>query len=138
MLNPKVKNVVGHISLNFPADDARMAKDDDLMVRIAGEYMELMGIRNTQYLIARHTDKDHHHCHIVFNRVDNDGKTISDKNDRYRNEKACKMLTAKHRLHFSEDKKNVCRENLRGEDAVRYHIHDAISSVLPFMAGSSG
>jgi hypothetical protein len=131
LLNPKVKNVVGHISLNFPVEDSRMATDDGKMLEIAREYMDKMGIKNTQYIIARHTDKDHHHCHIVFNRVDNDGKTISDSNDRYRSEKVCKMLTAKHRLHFSEGKQNVQQENLKGEDAAKYKIYNAINQVLP-------
>lgn len=102
LLNDKVKNVVGHTSLSFsPEDSLRLRNDDALMLKIAREYMERMGIQNTQYIIARHTDRRHAHCHIVFNRVDNDGKTISDKNDRYRNEKVCKMLTAKYRLHFA-------------------------------------
>ena len=83
---------------------SRLQNDDALMLKIAHEYMERMGIRNTQYIIARHIDREHPHCHIVFNRVDNDGKTISDKNDRYRNEKVCKMLTAKYRLHFANGK----------------------------------
>ena len=107
-LNDKVKNTVGHISLNFSAEDAaRLATDDKLMLKIAHDYMKLMGIENTQFIIARHIDRDHPHCHIVYNRVDNDGRTISDKNDRFRNEKVCKMLTARYRLHFSEGKKNV-------------------------------
>lgn len=131
LLNPKVKNVVGHISLNFPKEDAQMATDDKKMLEIAREYMDKMGIKNTQYLIARHTDKDHHHCHIIFNRVDNDGKCISDSNDRYRNEKVCKMLTAKHRLHFSEGKTNVNQQNLKGEDAAKNKIYNAIKEVLP-------
>lgn len=131
LLNPKVKNVVGHISLNFPKEDAQMATDDKKMLEIAREYMDKMGIKNTQYIIARHTDKDHHHCHIIFNRVDNDGKCISDSNDRYRNEKVCKMLTAKHRLHFSDGKKNVNQQNLKGEDAAKYKIYNAIKQVLP-------
>ena len=90
-----------------------------------------MGIKNTQYIIARHPDKDHHHCHIIFNRVDNDGKCISDSNDRYRNEKVCKMLTAKHRLYFSEGKTNVNQQNLKGENAAKYKIYNAIKEVLP-------
>ena len=103
LLNDKVKNVVGHTSLSFsPEDSLRLRNDDALMLKIAREYMERMGIQSTQYIIARHTDRRHAHCHIVFNRVDNDGKTISDKNDRYRNEKVCKMLTAKYRLHFAQ------------------------------------
>ena len=101
LLNDKVKNKVGHISLSFSAKDGDRIRDDDgLMLRIAHDYMKLMGIANTQFIIARHIDRDHPHCHIVYNRVDNDGRTISDKNDRYRNEKVCKMLTARYRLHF--------------------------------------
>ena len=96
VLNEKVKNTVGHISLSFsPEDGARLRNDDSLMVKIAYDYMERMGIRDTQFIIARHTDHKHPHCHIVFNRIDNNGKTISDKNDRYRNEKVCKALTEK-------------------------------------------
>ena len=55
--------------------------------------MEKMGIRDTQYIIGRHYDKEHPHVHIAFNRVDNNGITISDRNDRYRSERICKELT---------------------------------------------
>ena len=80
LLNGKVKNTVGHISLSFSAEDGDRIRDDDgLMLKIAHDYMKLMGIENTQFIIARHTDRDHPHCHIVYNRVDNDGCTISDK-----------------------------------------------------------
>lgn len=34
-------------------------------------------------------DHDHPHCHIVYSRVVNNGKTISDHNDRFRSQKAC-------------------------------------------------
>ena len=77
LLNDKVKNIVGHTSLNFsPKDADRLRNDDALMLKIAREYMEKMGIRNTQYIVARHTDRKHPHCHIVFNRADNDGHTV--------------------------------------------------------------
>ena len=55
LLNDKVKNTVGHISLNFSAEDAaRLVNDDKLMLKIAHDYMKLMGIENTQFIIARH------------------------------------------------------------------------------------
>ena len=67
LLNDKVKNIVGHTSLNFsPEDSARLKSDDVLMLNIAHDYMKLMGIENTQYIIARHIDREHPHCHIVF------------------------------------------------------------------------
>ena len=114
LLNDKVKNIVGHTSLNFSPEDGECLKSDDaLMLQIAHDYMKLMGIENTQYIIARHIDREHPHCHIVFNRVDNDGKTISDKNDFRRNEKVCKMLTAKYRLHFANGKDHIKEERLR-------------------------
>ena len=127
LLNDKVKNVVGHTSLSFsPEDSLRLRNDDALMLKIAREYMERMGIRNTQYIIARHTDRRHAHCHIVFNRVGNDGKTISDKNDRYRNDKVCKMLTAKYRLHFAQGKDHVNEERLRPYNKARHRIYKAL------------
>ncbi len=132
LLNDKVKNTVGHISLSFsPEDGVRLRNDDRLMVKIAYEYMEQMGIRNTQFIIARHTDRKHPHCHIVFNRVDNNGKTISDKNDRYRNENVCKTLTEKYGLYMADGKEHVNTERLRPHDKAKYDIYEALKQELP-------
>lgn len=131
LLNDKVKNIVGHTSLNFsPEDGKRLKSDDALMLQIAHDYMKLMGIENTQYIIARHIDREHPHCHIVFNRVDNDGKTISDKNDFRRNEKACKMLTAKYRLYFANGKEHIKEERLRPYDRAKHEIYKALKEEL--------
>ena len=132
LLNDKVKNIVGHTSLNFsPEDGKRLKSDDALMLQIAHDYMKLMGIENTQYIIARHIDREHPHCHIVFNRVDNDGKTIRDKNDFRRNEKACKMLTAKYRLYFANGKEHIKEERLRPYDRAKHEIYKALKEELP-------
>lgn len=103
LLNPRIKNAVGHISLSFSVKDADKLTDP-AMAQIAREYMERMGIRDTQFLIVRHTDQAHPHCHIVYNRVGNDGQTISDKNIKIRNGKVCKELTAKNGYTFSGSK----------------------------------
>ncbi len=129
-LNPRVAKKVVHIALAFSPNDSELIDDDELMLKIAEEYMERMGVSNTQYLVARHTDREHPHCHIIYNRVDNDGRTISDKNDRHRSEKICKMLTAKYRLHFAEGKDQVNREQLNGTDAKKYYIQAAIKGSL--------
>lgn len=132
LLNDKVKNTVGHTSLNFsPEDGERLHHDDALMLQIAHDYMEKMGIADTQYVVARHTDREHPHCHIVFDRVNNDGKTISDKNDFYRNEKVCKMLTAKYRLHFANGKDNIKEERLRPYDKAKHEVYKALKEELP-------
>lgn len=101
------------------------------MVEIAREYMRRMGITNTQYIVSRHTDREHQHLHIVANRVDNDGNTISASNDRVRNVKICKALTREYGLHFSKGKMNVKRDRLRGKDKMKYQIYDAIKAALP-------
>ena len=51
----KLEKPVYHISLNFSKEDAPKLSNE-LMVEIAGEFMEKMGIRNTQYIVCRHTD----------------------------------------------------------------------------------
>ena len=133
LLNDKVKNIVGHTSLNFsPEDSERLKHDDALMLQIAHDYMKLMGIQNTQYIVARHIDREHPHCHIVFNRVDNDGKPISDKNDFRRNEKVCKMLTAKYRLHFANGNEHINEERLRPYDRAKHEIYKALKDELPY------
>jgi hypothetical protein len=129
-LNPKVSKTVGHISLDFSAQDKDKLTNAK-MVQIAKAYMAKMGIANTQYIIGRHYDKEHPHIHIVFNRVDNNGKTISDKNDRYRSEKICKELTEKHELYFAKGKENVKIHRLKEPDKTRYEIYDALKATVP-------
>lgn len=130
LLNPRIKNAVGHISLSFSAKDADKLTDP-VMTQIAREYMERMGIRDTQFLIVRHTDQAHPHCHIVYNRVGNNGQTISDKNIKIRNGKVCKELTAKYGLYYPKGKEQVRRERLREPDKTKYAIYDAIRGCLP-------
>lgn len=130
LLNPRLKNTVGHISLSFsPKDASRIT--DALMTRIAKEYMQRMGITDTQYLLVRHLDQPHPHCHLVYNRVGNNGQTISDKNIKIRNGKICKELTTKYGLYVALDKNEVRREQLREPDKTKYKIHDVIRNALP-------
>lgn len=130
LLNPRIKNAVGHISLSFSPKDADRLTDP-VMAQIAREYMERMEIRNTQYLIVRHTDQAHPHCHIVYNRVGNNGQTISDKNIKIRNGKVCKELTAKYGLYYPKGKEQVRHERLREPDKTKHQIYDAIRGCLP-------
>ena len=130
LLNPRLKNNVGHISLSFSSKDApRMT--DALMTQIAKEYMQKMGITDTQYLLVRHLDQPHPHCHLVYNRVGNNGQTISDKNIKIRNAKVCRELTEKYGLYLASGKDDVRRERLREPDKTKYEIYDAIKGSLP-------
>lgn len=124
-MNIKVEKPVGHIALSFSKEDEPRLTDR-AMASIALDYMEQMGIWNTQYLIARHFDKEHPHVHIAYNRIDNDGNTISDRNERLRSTRICKELTLKYGLHMSTGKENVKRNRLKEPDKTRYELYDIL------------
>ena len=129
-LNPRLQQNVGHISLAFSPEDAPKLTDER-MTQIAKEYMQKMDITDTQYLLVRHLDQPHPHCHLVYNRVGNNGQTISDKNIKIRNAKVCRELTEKYGLYLAPGKDDVRRERLREPDKTRYEIYDAIKGCLP-------
>ena len=128
-LNPRVGKVVGHISLSFSAQDTPKLSNE-WMAQIAREYMDKMGIKDTQYVIGRHFDKEHPHIHIAFNRIDNNGKTISDRNDRFRSEKICKELTAKYSLYFATGKEQVKEYRLKEPDKTKNEIYQALKAEI--------
>ena len=110
-LNPKVSKPVVHIALTFkPEDKPRLT--DDYMVQIAQEYMQKMGFTNTQYVIHRHEETRNPHVHITLNRVDNDGKRLSDKWELKRNEQVCRDITLREGLSWGESKTvSKCKVN---------------------------
>ena len=128
-LNPRVSQVVGHISLSFSTQDSPKLSNE-FMTQAAREYMEKMGIKDTQYIVGRHFDKEHPHVHIAFNRIDNNSKTISDRNDRFRSEKICKELTAKYSLYFACGKENVKEHRLKEPDKTKYEIYQALKAEI--------
>lgn len=128
-LNP-ISKPVAHISLDFSAQDMEILTNQK-MVEIAGEYLQKMGYGNTQVLIVRHNDTDHPHLHMVLNRIDYDGKRISDQNERIRSTKVCKELTVKHGLYFAKGKENVKEYRLREPDKTKYEIYNTLKSALP-------
>lgn len=128
-MRPNVQKPVCHTILSFSASDAERLRDD-VMVKIANEYLEKMGYGNTQSLIVRHSDRQHPHLHICINRIGNNGKTISDHNEKYRSTKICRELTERYGLTIGEGKQEVNRSRLRGEDKLRYEIFDTIKSIL--------
>ena len=129
-MRPNVHKPVCHTILSFSAHDSDRLTDA-IMVKIANEYLHEMGYSDTQSLIVRHSDRQHPHLHICINRIGNDGKTISDSNEKYRSTKICRELTERYGLTIGEGKQKVNRPRLRGEDKLRYEIFDAIKAVLP-------
>ncbi|MFI3328301.1 MAG: relaxase/mobilization nuclease domain-containing protein [Rikenellaceae bacterium] len=126
----EIKAPAGHIPVSFAPEDRELLTNEK-MIFLAEEYMKAMGIVDTQYIIVRHNDTDNAHFHIVYNRIDNNSKLISDKNDYRRNVAVCKMLKDKYDLTYGRDKSRVKREKLRGSERIKYKIHDVIQRHLP-------
>ena len=129
LLNPKIKQPLGHIALSFKPEDAPRLSDE-FMAKIALEYMELMGIKNTQFILVRHHNTDNPHCHLVYNRINYDGKVISSQNDFKRNEIATKKLKDKYGLTYAEDKSKTNVKKLYDPERVKYEIHNAVKAAL--------
>ena len=103
-LNKRISKPIGHIAVSFDkADLPRLT--DDFMVQLAKEYMERMGIGDTQYLIVRHLETGSPHFHIVYNRVNLHGKAIDESNNFDKSRDATKAIKLKYGLTFSTKKK---------------------------------
>ncbi len=89
MLNPGLQSPVYHVSLSLSPGEHL---DDYTWNQIADRYMKEMGFEYSQFAVARHTDREHEHVHIVASRIGLDGKTVSDSNDYYRSEQVIRGI----------------------------------------------
>ena len=135
-MNPRISKPVGHIALSFLPEDKDILTDE-MMTKIAQEYKELMGIKDTKFLLVRHFDNGNPHCHLVYNRINNEGKTITDQNDFRRNEQVTKLLKRKYGLTFSKGKGRTKTERLRGTEKTmvstnrpKYEIYRIVMNTL--------
>src|SRR5699024_6905919 len=100
---------------------------------IARKYLCKIGLNNTQYAVAKHTDRKHLHLHIIANLVNNDGEVVNDSWIGLRGKKAAQKLTETYRL-VPAKRKNLRlthAEALTQNEASRYKIYEAILKNLP-------
>ncbi|MCF2496118.1 relaxase/mobilization nuclease domain-containing protein [Dyadobacter chenhuakuii] len=124
-VSPDLTKAVGHISLSWSKEDAARLSPE-IMRQRALEYMEKMKITGTQFILVEHREKNQPHLHIIYNRVDNEGKTITDRFQKERNRKICKKITLRYGYHLGKGKQQVNRQQLKGADKVRYELYDSI------------
>ena len=128
-LNPDLGKAIGHIALSWSIHD-KDKLTPEIMVLRAKDYMEGMKIKNTQYLIVQHQDKEHPHIHIIYNRVNNDGKTISDQFQKQLNAKVTMEIKLKYGYYIAGSKNEVKRSQLKGADRIKYELYDRISRTI--------
>ncbi len=105
--NGKIHHIgqpVKHVSISFSPEDAHLFPDneegDRYMAQLVDEWLRGMGITNAQYIVARHFDKAHPHCHLVYSRIALDGSVISAYNEQLRSADVCKKIKLRHGLTF--------------------------------------
>jgi hypothetical protein len=95
VLRPNLQKYFYHTSINFPpSEDLTNAT----MTQIGKDYLQESGFTQNQYIMFRHHDADHPHLHILVNRINYDGKVLSDSNDFARCEKILRDLEKKYNL----------------------------------------
>lgn len=135
-LNPNLGKAVLHVALAWPAEE-KAQLSNERMEEIARAYLKAMKVdpEGTQWALVRHQDQDHPHAHLIVNRVDNQGATLSDQHN-YRNSmEACRKLEKQYGLvsaqEVSQDNRRAVREQLPERAAAKLYVQDALSRHLP-------
>lgn len=102
-IRPDVEVNCVHITLNFAPEEML---SDDKMSEIAKVYMDKIGFGNQPFLVYRHHDSGHPHCHIVTTNIEMDGNRISLHHlGRLKSEPARKEIEQQFNLVRAEDHK---------------------------------
>ena len=131
LLNPDLGRAVWHTSVSFNPDDAPKLTNEK-MLAVAQDYVKGMGLDQTQYVIIRHHDQPHPHFHLIANRVDNAGQTISDSHNYARSQALLKELSIKHELTPVAQRRVQQQrpDQLQGADLSRHQIRQTLDQVL--------
>jgi hypothetical protein len=131
-LNDRIKTSQ-HITLNFdPADNL----SNEQMQKIAKSYMKEIGFGQQPYLVYRHYDAGHPHCHIVTTHVLRNGDPIELYNiGRNQSETARQRIETEFQLVTAEMKKQqrYQQQQIDGVQKIKYGeqaITRSISRVL--------
>ena len=109
-LHPEAEKVVYHASLSLPPGEHL---DDFTWDEITSKYLEEMGFGCNQYVVYRHSDKDHDHVHIVASRIRlDDAKIVSDSWDYVRSENLIRQLEKEYGLEQAPSSREKKENNL--------------------------
>jgi Relaxase/Mobilisation nuclease domain len=159
-LNPGLKHPVWHMSLSLPhdehlsdeqfsdlatqyfagmvllADDHKLVADRDRFRQRRDEFV-LDGLSEYQYLVARHSDQEHDHVHIVASRINlNTGNGVELWRDKTRNQKILRCLEVEYGLTPVQNSWDVGRKSATkgqleqqattGEASIQSRLQDLI------------
>lgn len=123
-----------HISLNFDKSDNITSEK---MINIANDYMQKIGFDNQPYLVYRHNDAGHDHCHIVTTNIKDSGKRIDTFNiGKKLSEPARKSLEQEYGLTKAEGRVQNKPEKIDLAERIEYGKSEtkrSITNVLDSM-----
>ena len=113
---------------------------NELMLELTRAWMKEMKIdsENTQWSLTRHNNTKHPHGHLIINRVDNDGATISDQHNYRNGVESCRKLEKQYGLvdakEAGQDNRRAKGAKLPARDAAKLYIQDSESGHKPHAA----
>jgi len=129
MLRPGISKPVRHLILSCHENDHEKMTPSE-WVDVAKDYMERMGIRNTQFLIVTHKEKNNPHIHIIYNVVDNDGGVLNEHNFLHRNRKVCLSITLERGYTIGKEKAISKADINNPLERVRYALARTVTEQL--------
>lgn len=138
-LHSSINVYVWHTSLSVSKKENLT---DDNWQKIGQTYLNKMEFGKNQYVMVRHTDADHHHIHVVANRISPlDGQAVPDSWSKYRSEKAIReierefglqqTLSSVKRERKSPKAGEIRKQRRDGKTPIRVRLQDEIDHVLP-------
>jgi hypothetical protein len=135
--NEMVKTNALHISLNFSVQDE---VDDELLKRIALDYMDGIGFGEQPFLVYRHFDVAHPHVHIATVNIADGGERIETYNiGKNQSEKVRKTIEEQFNLIKAEDQQKemayllkpvVLKSAVYGKSATKTAIAGIVREVV--------
>lgn len=128
-LRPGVRNPMAHMVLSWSPDD-RDQMDQKMMRHCAREYLDRLGVKDTQYVTVYHDNTEHPHVHVVYNRVDNQGKGVHISREWYNSAQICCQMSEEYGFTRGTNRSQINRAALKGRDQQRISISDELDQAL--------
>ncbi|MBD2186433.1 relaxase/mobilization nuclease domain-containing protein [Planktothrix sp. FACHB-1355] len=137
-LKPHLKIAVFHATLSVDAKEKldSDAENDRRWCSIADDYMKAIGFDNNQYVVAKHTDTEHDHIHIIGSRIRFDGTVVDDSWDYYKSQEVIRSLEAKYSLETiapsweSEKRAQTTAEYRKNRDSGQKSVRVQLQSLI--------
>jgi len=109
VLNPDVSRAVYHCSLRVPEGER---VTEERWGQVSRAYLEGMGFADVPYVVVKHAED---HVHIIAARIDFDGRTVSDSNDRWRSNRVVHEVEGRYGLSHAIDPERMHRDRGDGK-----------------------